>query len=164
MSWRIVSVSSMCKLDYKMDYLVVRNRDGVTRIHMSEIAILMLESTAISLTAYLLRELDRRKIDVIFCDETRTPYGMLSSLRQPRSLDLPALLLEWMRLHRAFFGKRLFILYGLKSLLSEDELGSFYRSVFYEKLDLLLIEAWQQLPPRQEEVTTIIDRDLCVLQ
>ncbi len=69
-----------------------------------------------------------------------------------------------MRLHRAFFGKKLFILYGLKSLLSEDELGSFYRSVFYEKLDLLLIEAWQQLPPRQEEVTTIIDRDLCVLQ
>ncbi len=52
----------------------------------------------------------------------------------------------------------------MKSLLSEDELGSFYRSVFYEKLDLLLIEAWQQLPPRQEEVTTIIDRDLCVLQ
>ena len=80
MSWRIVSVSSMCKLDYKMDYLVVRNRDGVTRIHMSEIAILMLESTAISLTAYLLRELERRKIDVIFCDETRTPYGMLASL------------------------------------------------------------------------------------
>lgn len=35
MSWRIISVSSMCKLDYKMDYLVVRNRDGVTRIHMS---------------------------------------------------------------------------------------------------------------------------------
>ena len=73
MSWRIVSVSSMCKLDYKMDYLVVRNRDGVTRIHMSEIAILILESTAISLTPYLLRELERRKIDVIFCDETRTP-------------------------------------------------------------------------------------------
>lgn len=80
MSWRIVSVSSMSKLDYKMDYLVVRNREAVTRIHLSEISILLLESTAISLTAYLLRELDRHKIDVVFCDERRTPYAMLASL------------------------------------------------------------------------------------
>lgn len=80
MSWRIISISSISKLDYKLDYLIVRNRDETTRIHLSEISILMLESTAISLTAYLLRELERRKIDVIFCDETRTPYGMLASL------------------------------------------------------------------------------------
>ena len=80
MSWRIVSVSSIAKLDYKMDYLVVRTREEVKRIHLSEISILLLESTAISLTAYLLCELNRRKIDVIFCDEKRCPYGMLSSL------------------------------------------------------------------------------------
>ena len=43
MSWRIVMVSSLSKLDYKMDYLVVRNRDGTTRIHLSEISILLLE-------------------------------------------------------------------------------------------------------------------------
>lgn len=77
MSWRIVSVSSISKLDYKMDYLVVRNQEGIKRIHLSEIAILILESTAISMTAYLLCELSRRKIDVIFCDEKRCPYGML---------------------------------------------------------------------------------------
>lgn len=79
MSWRIVCVSSMAKLDYKMDYLVVRSREEVKRIHLSEISILMLESTAISLTAYLLCELSRRKIDVIFCDEKRCPYGMLTA-------------------------------------------------------------------------------------
>lgn len=49
MSWRIVSVASQSKLDYKMDYLVVRNRSGSICIHLSEISILMLESTAISL-------------------------------------------------------------------------------------------------------------------
>ena len=80
MSWRIVSVSSLSKLDYKMDYLVVRTRETTTRIHLSEISILLLESTAISLTAYLLRELERRKIDVVFCDEKRIPYAMLASL------------------------------------------------------------------------------------
>lgn len=80
MSWRIVSVSSLSKLDFKMDYLVIRNRETTTRIHLSEISILLLESTAISLTAYLLRELERRKIDVVFCDEKRNPYAMLASL------------------------------------------------------------------------------------
>lgn len=80
MSWRIVSIASLCKLDYKMGYLVVRGAEKTTRIHLSEISILMLESTAISLTAYLLRELERQKIDVVFCDETRTPYGTLTSL------------------------------------------------------------------------------------
>lgn len=57
MVWRIVSVSSVSKLDYKMDYLVIRNQEGVKRIHLSEISVLMLESTAISLTAYLLSKL-----------------------------------------------------------------------------------------------------------
>lgn len=80
MSWRIVSISSIAKLDYKMGFLVVRNREGVKRIHLSEIAILMLESTAVSLTAYLLCELNQRKIDIIFCDEKRCPYGMLMPL------------------------------------------------------------------------------------
>ncbi len=80
MSWRIVAVSSVAKLDYKMGYLVVRNQEGTKRIHLSEISVLLLESTAISLTAYLLRELSTNKIDVVFCDEKRCPYGMLYSL------------------------------------------------------------------------------------
>ena len=73
-------MSSLSKLDYKMDYLVVRSRDATKRIHLSEISVLILESTAISLTAYLLCELSKRKIDIIFCDEKRVPYGMLMPL------------------------------------------------------------------------------------
>lgn len=81
MSWRIVSVSSLAKLDYKMDYLVVRTQDNVRRVHLSEISILLIESTAVSLTAYLLCELAKWKIDVVFCDEKRFPYGMLLPLQ-----------------------------------------------------------------------------------
>lgn len=80
MSWRIVSISGTAKLDYKLDYLVVRNQERTKRIHLSEIAVLLLESTAISLTAYLLCELNRWKICVIFCDEKRCPYAVLSGL------------------------------------------------------------------------------------
>lgn len=72
MSWRQVVISSSAKLDYQMGYLVVRKEETV-RIHMSEIGMLMLESTAISLTGTLISELMKRKIKVIFCDEKRNP-------------------------------------------------------------------------------------------
>lgn len=77
MGWRVVSVSSVSKLDYKMDYLVVRNRESTTRIHLSEISVLIIESTAVSMTAYLLCELAKRNVDVIFCDEKRLPMMQL---------------------------------------------------------------------------------------
>ena len=75
MSWRVVVISQTSKLDYKMDYLVVRTNDQVKRIHLSEISVLMIETTSVSLTAYLLCELANRKIDVIFCDHKKLPHG-----------------------------------------------------------------------------------------
>lgn len=78
MSWRVVVISSRAKLDYKMDYLVVRTDETVKRIHLSEISVLMIESTAVSMTAYLLCELSKRKINIIFCDEKRCPFGSLT--------------------------------------------------------------------------------------
>ena len=80
MSWRVVVISENAKLDYKMDYMVVRNRETTKRIHLSEISVLLLETTAISITAYLLCELSKRKIDVVFCDQKRLPYGVLMPL------------------------------------------------------------------------------------
>ena len=51
MSWRTVVVTGCAKLDFKMDYLVVRKQDNINRIHLSEIGILIIESTSVSLTA-----------------------------------------------------------------------------------------------------------------
>lgn len=76
MSWRTVVISSNAKLDYQLGYLVVRRRD-VVKIHISEIEILLVESTAVSLTAVLLSELTKKKIKVIFCDEKRNPSSEL---------------------------------------------------------------------------------------
>lgn len=78
MSWRTVVISRNAKLDYKLDYLVVRQEE-ITRIHLSEISVLMIESTAVSLTAALLNELMKRKVKVIFCDEKRNPSSELIS-------------------------------------------------------------------------------------
>ena len=59
-----------------MGFLVIR-RDTVTKVHLSEIHTLMVESTAVSLTAALLQELVNHKIKVIFCDEKRNPSSEL---------------------------------------------------------------------------------------
>lgn len=77
MGFRTVVISRRAKLDYKLDYLVVRTEDKISRIHLSEISVLLIESTAVSLTTYLLAELARQKIKVIFCDGEHNPYGEL---------------------------------------------------------------------------------------
>lgn len=76
MSWRTIVISSTAKLDYQMGYLVIRKED-IIKIHLSEIETLMIESTAVSLTAALLCELTKKKIKVIFCDEKRNPSSEL---------------------------------------------------------------------------------------
>ncbi|MDO4556683.1 MAG: type II CRISPR-associated endonuclease Cas1 [Lachnospiraceae bacterium] len=76
MSWRIVVISKRAKLEQKLNYMVVRGDDTV-RIHLSEIAVLVIESTAVSLTTALLCELVKRKVKVIFCDEKRNPSSEL---------------------------------------------------------------------------------------
>ena len=76
MTWRIVVVSGIAKLDLRLNYLVIRGRD-LRKIHLSEISLLVIENTAVSLTAALLCELNKRKIKVVFCDERRNPYGEL---------------------------------------------------------------------------------------
>lgn len=58
--------------------MVVR-QDVTTKIHLSEITMLIIETTAVSVTASLLCELTKRKVKIIFCDEKRNPCSELVS-------------------------------------------------------------------------------------
>ena len=79
MSWRVMVIKSKSKLDYKMDYLVIRTESKVSRVHLSEISVLLIESTAVSLTAYLLSELIKKKI--IWAEIVRAKIiGQISNL------------------------------------------------------------------------------------
>lgn len=78
MSWRTIVISKRAKLDLQLGYMVVRSEE-VTRIVLSEISTILIESTAVSLTTGLLAELSKRKIKVIFCDEKRNPSSELVS-------------------------------------------------------------------------------------
>lgn len=78
MSWRTVVISNHAKLDYQLGYLVVRGETTV-KIHLNEIETIIVENTAVSLTSYLLSELMKHKVKVIFCDEKRNPSSELVS-------------------------------------------------------------------------------------
>ena len=73
MGWRTVVITKTSKLDYSLGYMVVRDVENTMKIHISEISIIIVGSTSVSLTAYLLNELTKSKVKVIFCDEKRNP-------------------------------------------------------------------------------------------
>lgn len=77
------------------------------------------------------------------------------------SMTLPERLIEYMKLCRRFFGKKLFVFLNLKSFLSDRELELFYGTVMYEKFDILLIEGVQREKSCSCERVYIIDSDLC---
>lgn len=77
MSWRTVIITTRCKLDLKMGYMVIRGED-TKRIFLDEIAVLLIENPAVSFTGCLLEALVEKKIRVIFCDARRSPMAELS--------------------------------------------------------------------------------------
>lgn len=72
MSWRTVVIKNRAKLDLRLGCLVVRGEE-TRKVFIEEIAVLIIESTAVSLTAALLSELVKHRVKVIFCDEKRNP-------------------------------------------------------------------------------------------
>lgn len=76
MSWRVVVIPKRAKLDYQMGCMTVRS-DTTTQIYLGEISVVLIESTAVSITTSLLAELSKKKIKVIFCDEKRNPSSEL---------------------------------------------------------------------------------------
>ncbi len=79
MSWRVVVITGRCKLEYRLGYLVCRGEE-TKKIFMDEIDTLVVESTAVSITAALLCELTRNKINLVFCDEKHNPHSQLNAL------------------------------------------------------------------------------------
>ena len=67
MSWRTVVITGRCKLDYRLGYMSVRGRE-IRRVFLDEVAVLLIESPAVSLTGSLIEALTNKKIKVIFCD------------------------------------------------------------------------------------------------
>ena len=77
MTWRTIVIRERAKLDYSLNFMTVRQEAGVRKISLGEIYMVIVENTAVSLTAVLLNELVKNKIKVVFCDEKRNPSSEL---------------------------------------------------------------------------------------
>lgn len=76
MGFRTVIVNSRAKLEFRLNFMIVRG-ENEKRIFIDEINTLIVQSTAVSLTAALLSELIRSGVKVIFCDEKFNPCSEL---------------------------------------------------------------------------------------
>src|SRR5574344_2559691 len=78
MSFRTVVISDNARISYKNKYLVVKHDLEEKYVHLSEIDTIIVDSIAVSMSSYLLKELADNKINIIFCDETHNPFGELT--------------------------------------------------------------------------------------
>lgn len=76
MSWRTIYITKSAKLDYQLGFMVVR-QETKKKLHLDEIGLIVIESTAVSMTTALISELVKKKIKVVFCDEKRNPSSEL---------------------------------------------------------------------------------------
>lgn len=79
MSWRTVVIENRCKLDYKLGYMVVRGEE-TKKVFLEEVAVIIIENPAVSLTSCLLASVVEKKIKLIFCDKKRNPNAELVPL------------------------------------------------------------------------------------
>ena len=77
MGWRTIVVNTHSKLSYKNNHLIFKDASRTELIHLSEVDILLLETTDIVLSTMLIKRLVDENILVIFCDDKRLPTAYL---------------------------------------------------------------------------------------
>lgn len=89
MAFRIVKITSRCKLELELNYLVIRKEDRA-KVSLDEISILIIENQQVCITSSLLSELIKKKIRVIFTDSYHNPIGEIEpySLSYNKSLKI----------------------------------------------------------------------------
>ena len=73
MGFRTIVVKNRCKLEYSLNFLVMRTQDVEKKILINEIESLIIQSTQVSITCALLSNLAENGINVMICDEKSNP-------------------------------------------------------------------------------------------
>lgn len=79
MGWRTVIVNKHSKLSYQNNHLVYHTLHETEMLHLSEIAILILETTDILISTMLIKRLVDENVLIIFCDNKRMPIAQLEA-------------------------------------------------------------------------------------
>ncbi len=68
MSWRTVVIANRCKLDYELGCMVVRG-ESTKRLYLDEIAVLMIESTAVAMDRFF-KDVLGKKLRLLLLEST----------------------------------------------------------------------------------------------
>ena len=104
--WRVVVVTGRSKLDLRYNSISIRRDNGTDFIHIGEVGTLILETTAISITAALMCELINQKVKVIFVMKNSNPHFEL--LPFYGSHDCSAKIKEQIYLGQIFFKRKFY--------------------------------------------------------
>lgn len=138
MGFRTVIIKSRAKLEARLNYLVVRGEEE-RKVYLNEINTLIVQSTAVSLTAALLCELTKRNVKVIFCDEKCNPeselipyYGSGQTVRRYREqFEWPQLLKQkiWKHIVQQKIREQAALLSALHFVEQAEMLNAYARQV-----------------------------------
>lgn len=81
MSWRHVMITQPARLSVKHSQLVIHQDEEVT-LPLQDIASILIESSAVTVTARLISECAARRISLVTCDDKKLPNGMLTGFQQ----------------------------------------------------------------------------------
>lgn len=73
-------------------------------------------------------------------------------------------LLDYMSIYNEYCNTGLFVFVNLKSYISNDELRNLYDTLFYRKINILLIESMERNHVLDCELLHVIDNDLCQIK
>ena len=76
-------------------------------------------------------------------------------------IDMFERLLEYVKVLKSLCGVRLLVFVNVKNYLSETQIKELYKTVFYYKVNLLLVEAHQGKNLECEK-NQLIDEDMCL--
>lgn len=139
MGFRAVCIESRCRCSYSGGYLVVTGETKTTKIHLSEISSLTFCTSSVYVSGYLMSELAKSKIPVVFCDEKCYPvaeslplYGAHNcSARLVDQLDwtAPAKKRVWQRVVRDKIKAQAEVLHIVGAIADEKVLKSYVEDV-----------------------------------
>lgn len=77
---QIIWIQSHCKLCFKDNYLVIEKEDSKEQIYLGYISTIIVDTLEVSITAYLINELMKNDINIIFVNEKHSPSYRINEI------------------------------------------------------------------------------------
>lgn len=79
-------------------------------------------------------------------------------------VDIATYMLEYMKIKKKILKVDVFVIINLKQFLSDEELMELYKSLWYEKIFLVILEGVETRPCISGEKRILLDYDLCIIE